>query len=298
LRQLVLETAERFGIRRQVEAQLPADAGRIEVLRSDELDMAQDGFHILKTLAWLLPLLTLAAFGGAIALAVDRRRAIRSTGITLALVGIIGLVAANLTGNYIVDALVQERDSRPAAHNAWGILTELMRSSLRWLVVIGVLFVVAAWLAGPSRQALAVRRVLAPAFASRLWGYGALAVAMLVLLLTGPVADFSRFLAVAVLVVLGVVWIEVTRAQTLREFPEASGAAFVDETRARLSTWWEARQRLPDVRPSGSREVAASSAAPSTDFTARLATLADLHAQGALTDEEYASAKARVLTGD
>ena len=39
-------------------------------------------------------------------------------------------------------------------------------------------------------------------------------------------------------------------------------------------------------------------AAPVADVSARLASLADLHTRGALTDEEYASAKARVLAGD
>jgi hypothetical protein len=33
------------------------------------------------------------------------------------------------------------------------------------------------------------------------------------------------------------------------------------------------------------------------DVTARLAGLADLHAKGELTDEEYAAAKAQVLAG-
>ena len=37
---------------------------------------------------------------------------------------------------------------------------------------------------------------------------------------------------------------------------------------------------------------------PSGDIAARLATLADLHARGVLTDEEFASAKARTLAGD
>jgi hypothetical protein len=35
-----------------------------------------------------------------------------------------------------------------------------------------------------------------------------------------------------------------------------------------------------------------------TDVTTRLASLADLHAKGALSDEEYAAAKAKVLAGE
>jgi Short C-terminal domain len=294
LRDLVLETAERFGIRRQVERELPADAGRIEVLSSSELDTAQDGFHVLKTLAWFLPVLTVIAFGGAVALAVDRRRAIRGVGVTIAIVGILGLVAASLVENYIVGELVQERDARAAAHNAWDILTELMRSTLRWLVVLGILFVVAAWLAGPGRRAVAARRLLAPALASRLWAYGGLGVATLILLLTGPVADFSRFLAIAVLVALGVVWIEVTRRQALREFPDARGAGLLDEARTRLEEWWETRPRPAESRPAPRQ----SDGAFGNDLPAKLEALAGLHARGALTDAEYAAAKSRVLAGE
>ncbi len=290
LRPIVLEAADRLGIRDQVEERLPEDAGRIEVLRSDELDTAQNGFQLLKTLAWVLPLLTLAAFGGAVWLARDRRRAIRGIGITIAVVGALGLLAANLTGNYVVNSLVEQRDGRDAADNAWNILTELMRSSFRWFVLIGVLFIVASWLAGPGRRAIATRRTLAPVLRERLWPYVGLAVVALILLVTSPVSDVTRLLVVALLVALGAAWIELTRAQTLREFPEAGAPAFVGEARGRVSGWLETR-RAPEVpAPSGE--------APTGDVSAQLANLADLHARGELTDEEYASAKARVLAGE
>jgi hypothetical protein len=290
LRDLVLEAADRIGIRAQVQDRLPADAGRIEILRSDELDTAQDAFQLLETLAWVLPLLTLAAFGGAAWLAPDRRRALRGIGITIFVVGVLGLVAANLTGNYVVNSLVEERDTRPAADNAWDILTDLMRSSFRWFIAIGILFVLASWLAGPGRRAVAARSVLAPALRERVWAYVGLAVVTVILLLTGAVSDFARLLAVLVLVALGVVWIERMRAQTLREFPDEGGPPMLDEARARVTTWWDARRAPEPVPPPGP--------APAEDVTARLARLAELHTRGELTDDEYAAAKSRVLAGD
>ena len=63
-------------------------------------------FELLKTLAWVLPLLTLVAFGFAVWLAGERRRAVRGIGITLVVVGVLGLLAAKLTQNYVVDSLV------------------------------------------------------------------------------------------------------------------------------------------------------------------------------------------------
>jgi len=287
LRTIIQEAADRIGIGQQVSDRLPENAGRIVILRSDELGTAQNVFELLKTLAWLLPILTLAAFGLPVWLARDRRRAVRGIGATLAVVGLVGLVAARLTRNYVVDALVASHDDRQAANNAWNILTDLMRSSFRLMVVVGLLFLIAAWLAGPGRRAVSVRRGLAPALENRVWAYVVLALVVLFLFFTSEVSDFARFLVLVLLAALGATWIELTRRQTLTEFPDAGDGTLIADTRARMAGWWDS------VRSPGG-----TTAAPATDVAGRLASLADLHAQGHLTDEEYASAKARVLAGD
>ncbi len=290
-RPIVLETADRLGLRKEVENRLPVDAGRIEVLRSDELDTAQDGFQLLNTLAWLLPLVTLAVFALAIWLAGSRRLTLRDIGVAIFVVGVLGLIAVNLMGNYIVDSLAADPDSRAAGDHAWGILTELLRSSFRWLLVVGALIVVAAWLAGPRRSALATRQVVAPLIRERLYPYVALGVLALVLLVTGPVSDFARILSVVVIVGLLAAGIEILRGQTFREFPEAGASALLEDAWGRASGWLEERRAA--VRPAGAR-----GAAPAHDLTTRLVQLAELHASGELSDTEYAAAKARVLAGD
>lgn len=286
LSKVVLDAADRIGIRSQIEDKLPANVGQIEIFRSDELDTAQNVFQLLKTLAWFLPVMTFVALGAAIWVARDRRRAIRGFGIVAVVVGVLGLVAANVTGGYVVDSLVADRDTRVAAGNAWDILTVAMRGSFRWLVFAGILIVIGAVLAGPGRRALATRRWLAPGLRERVWAYVALAVFVLVLLLASPTLDFVRFLWIALIVALGALWIETVRTQALHEFPDAEGPAVIGETRARISSWWSDRS--------------AAQAAPSagaTDVTARLASLAELHAKGELTDEEYAAAKTQTLAG-
>jgi hypothetical protein len=287
LRPIILEAADRLGVGAQVADNLPANAGQIVILRSDELGTAQNVFELLKTLAWLLPLLTLAAFGLAVWLARDRRRAVRGVGVTLAVVGLVGLLAAKLTRNYVVGALVASHDDRKAADNAWNILTDLMRGSFRLMVVVGLLFLIAAWLAGPGRRAITTRSRLAPVLENRVWAYLVLALVVLLLLFTSEVSDFVRFLVVVLLAALGATWIELTRRQTLTEFPDAGDGTLIADTRARMTGWWESR-----------RSPAMAAGAPSTDVAGRLASLADLHANGHLTDEEYASAKARVLAGE
>ena len=280
LQVVIRDAADRIGVGQDVVDKIPADAGKIVILRSDQLDAAQSGFQLLKALAWVLPLLTLVAFGFAVWLAGERRRAVRGVGIILAVVGVVGLLAARLTQNYLVTSLVAHRDDRKAANNAWNILTDLMRGSFRWMIVIGILFLIAAWLAGPGRRAVAARRSIAPAFRNRVWAYAGLAIVTLFLLLNGQVSDFARFLFVAILVALGATWIELTRRQTLLEFPDDGGPTMVADARDRVSGWLEERK-------SGSADV-----------TTQLANLAELHTRGELTDEEYASAKARLLSGE
>lgn len=292
LRPIIVEAADRIGLGQQVADNLPENAGTIVILRSDELDTAQNVFQLLKTLAWVLPLLTLVLFGVAFWLAGERRRAVRGTGIVLVVVGLLGLIAANLTRNYVVNSLVAREDDRQAADNAWNILTDLMRGSFRLMVVVGILFLVASWLAGPGRRALGARSWLAPALQSRVWAYVVLGVVGLLLLIRSEVQDFSRLLVVAILVALGVVWIELMRRQTATEFPDAQGSTLVADTRARMSEWWDSR------RAASAASAPAATAPAATDVSTRLASLAELHASGALTDDEYASAKARVLAGD
>jgi Short C-terminal domain len=285
---IIKEAADRIGIGQQVADQIPADAGRIVVLRANQLDTAQNAFQLLKALAWLLPILTILVFGLAVWLSGDRRRAVRSVGVVLVVVGILGLVAAKLTGNYVVDSLVAQVNTRPAANNAWDILTDVMRTSFRFMAYVGILFLLAAWFAGPGRRALAGRAWLAPVLRNRAWPYVALAIVGLFMLFNSSATDFTRVLIVLVLVALGATWIEVTRRQTLNEFPDATAPTLVTDARARMTDWWEER------RAGSGREAAARA---STDVATRLASLADLHARGDLSDDEYAAAKAQVLAG-
>jgi hypothetical protein len=284
---IVREAADRIGVSDAVERRIDEDAGRLVILRSDELDTAQDAFRVLNTIAWVLPLVTLAVFGLAFWLSGGRRRlTLRAIGVAVFLSGVIGLLAVNATGWYVVGELATDRQSRAAGENAWDTVTELLRGSFRLQIAVGLLVLLAAWVAGPSVRAVAVRRTLAPALRQRRYAYGALAAVVLALLLTGRVDDFARLLGELVVIGLLAAWIEWMRRQTLSEFPEEPAPAVLGDARAQLSEWMQGRR----AATAGGRVDA------SLDLTARLQQLADLHARGELTDDEYAAAKARVLS--
>jgi hypothetical protein len=294
-RPFILDTAERVGLRDEVAERLEPGAAQVEVLRSNELDAAQAGFEVLKTLAWFLPVFMLLVFGLAVFLARGRRReTLRDIGLIAAVAAIVGLVALKLAGDYVVGSLATDPETRTAGHHAWHIVTALLRSSLYWQIAVGVLLVAAAWLAGPRASAFTVRQTLSPVTRERAYPYVALAVVTLVLLVSAPVNDFARLLFVLAIVGFLAAGIELLRAQTLREFPDGAGAISIGETRARVGRWiGTQRAALPASRP---RDAGGS--AGGTDLTSRLQALAALRASGALTDEEYVAAKARVLAGE
>ena len=139
--------------------------------------------------------------------------------------------------------------------------------------------------------------VLAPAIRERAWAYAGLGIVALILLLTGDVNDFTRLLFVVLLVALGALWIERTRQQTLQEFPDVSAPDLFGDARTRVSSWWDARRAERAAAPTTTAPTIVQAPA-AIDVAGRLAGLAELHVQGALTDEEFASAKARVLAGE
>jgi Short C-terminal domain len=287
---IVRESADRIGVSEQVESRIDEDAGEFVVLRSDELDTAQDAFRLLNTIAWALPLLTVALFGLAVWVSGGRRRlTLRAIGVAVLVSGAVGLLAVNVSGWYLVGELTTDRESQEAGESAWDIMTELLRGSFRLQIVVGLLVLLAAWIAGPSSRPVAVRRALAPVLRQRRYPYGALAVIAIFLLASGRVDDFARLLGELVVIGLLVAWIEWTRRQTLREFPDVPPAAIV-------SSAWE---WLTSVRERRAATAGApAEAAEPHDLTARLRELAELHARGELTDEEYAAAKTRVLAGE
>ena len=101
---------------------------------------------------------------------------------------------------------------------------------------------IAAWLAGATRPATAIRRWLAPAFQERLGVVVAVvALLFLLLILWGPTPATQQWwgiLLVAALIALGV-W--ALRRETLREFPDAGAATRVARPPRRLE---QAARRL------------------------------------------------------
>ncbi len=126
LHQLIVEVGTQLGLPQDALAKLPAKAGTVTLMKSNQLSAAQTGVQAVRQLsAWLL-VAVLALYGIAIALARGARRAtLRNSGVGLAFVGLLVLVVRHLLGNYIVDSLASP-GYQPATHRLFLIGTSIL----------------------------------------------------------------------------------------------------------------------------------------------------------------------------
>jgi hypothetical protein len=287
LQPLVTRLADRFQFLSGAVQRLPSDAARITILESGELETAQDVTHALEVVASWIWVLALAAWAAAVWLARGRRRVeLRAIAIGLVIAGILLVAVRALAGDYVVDSLVQSESVKPAAGDAWDIVTRLLAGAGWSFVIVGVVALAGVWLAGPGARARAAREALAPSLERPEVAFGTAAVLYMLLLLWQPTPQFGRWLWVLVFAVLAAIGVEALRRQAAREFPDAGDETFVHVVAARVEGW-----------RSGRRAEAQRTTTTTTTTSGELERLADLHARGALTDDEFAAAKRSALGG-
>ena len=221
LQPLVIQLGERVAIVGNVAERLGPDAGRVEIMEADQLETAQDLTQILKFLGSWLWLLPIALWAVALYLARGRRRSIlRTIAVGTILAGLLVLVLRRLGGSFLVEELVPSTSVQPAAHDAWDILTSQLRDGGFTFVGLGVILLVALWLAGTSPSGVSARKGLAPYLARPEIAFGVAGGLFLVLLWWSPTVQTTRVpLMLAAALVLGF-GVELLRRQTAREIPD------------------------------------------------------------------------------
>jgi hypothetical protein len=142
-----------------------------------------------------------------------------AAGGSLLIVGLIVLVVRRLAGRYIVDTLTKNPDAKDPVSVVWAIGTELLRNVGINVVIYGLIGIFAAWIVGPSRPAVWLRRHASPVLREHAWiAYGLLALVLLLVLVSGP-TDGERLYPLLVVFALAFVGLEYLRRQTAREFP-------------------------------------------------------------------------------
>jgi hypothetical protein len=220
------ELSEGSGVGATLASKLPEDAGEITIMKSDELSLAQDVAGLVRKLPVVIALLAILCFGLAVYLAGPRRReALRSVGFAFIGAGVLAVVLRAFAGGYVVDALAKTTAAEPAVEAVWSIATALLITVATSTIVFGLLLVIAAWLAGPTRPARELRRRASPYVrrsSAGLWGVAALI--FILLIAWAPVAAFRKPLGLLIFVVLFAAGTELWRRQVLEEYPEPTAA--------------------------------------------------------------------------
>ena len=202
---------------------LPKTSGGIVILRSSQLKTAQNIVKAIKGLSIVLPVIALLLFLLAVYLAEGwRRLALRTSGWCLVAIGLITVLARHILNNVIVDQLVHAPANQPAAHRAFSIGTSLLLDLALAMITYGLLVVIAAWLAGATRPAVRVRRIVAPSLREHAsYVYGGAALVLLLVVLWGPLPSTREPFAIAGLAILLALGLYGLREMTVREFPDA-----------------------------------------------------------------------------
>jgi hypothetical protein len=265
---------------------LPPADGRLVILRANQLKTVQDISKGIKGLALILPILSFALFALGVWLSEGRRRvALRRVGWCFVFTGLFVLLDRRLAGNDVIDALVKNPDNRPAGHQVWEIATTLLYDIGAALIVYGLVIVVTAWLAGHTRPATALRRLLAPTLRERpAVAYVAVYAILLLVILWGPTPATRQLPYIIGFIVLLALGVHALSRQTAGEFPEAQSGDVGRSARE----WYASRGRSSDTDTTTRRDA---------EHVAELERLSALHDHGSLTDAEFAAEKAVLMNG-
>jgi hypothetical protein len=304
LKPIVYQLADRLGFKKEVAnavakgeetGNLKPGFGQLQIADSQELDTARTVAKILNGLAWFFTIGSLALFLLAMWLGKGRDWVIvLGYGLGLIAAGLAAFAVRSILKGPFVDSLAKTEDARVPAQHAWDIGTSLLHSIASSVIIYGILFVIASYIASPQNGAVSIRQALAPTLRDRpgiVWSVFA-AVALLVLILWPPSGTRQLVLTLLLIAVAGA-GIEALRRDTSREFPDAKRGDWVAGMRLRAR-----RARKETGRRIGSavRELASDEKHPDDAKLERLEKLGELKENGVLTAAEFREEKKKLLS--
>src|SRR6476659_1052438 len=195
--------------------------GQLVLMSSNQLSGLQKVVSLLRNLGFVLPILALVLYMGALYLAKGwRREALIAAGGGILAATLFVLLVRRLIGNG-VDSVAASDTVKPAITSVWDIISAGLRQRALFVLAIGLGFVGAGALAGPGRHEVAVRRFLAPYLRDHPVAVYSVVAALFLLWLSfiPGINNLGQVLVIVVLAALAVVGIEILRRQAAREFP-------------------------------------------------------------------------------
>jgi hypothetical protein len=304
LRPIVLQLADRLGLKKQVNqaidkaqssGRLKSNFGELEIADSAQLDTAESVTKIIQGFAWLFTLGSVALFGVAVYLGAGRRWiVVLGYGLGLIAAGLAAIAVRGALKGFFVDSLAKTEDAREPVQHAWDIGTGLLHSIASTVIIYGILFVIASFLASPAGAAVGIRRALAPTLRERgglVWSVFA-AVALLAVIIWPPSGTRQLVLTLVLIAIAGV-GLEALRRKTLDEFPGAKRGDWMQSMRERAR-----RASAETGRRIGSavRGLTDDEKHPDDAKIERIERLGELKEKGLLTETEFRAEKKKILS--
>ncbi|MCB0869310.1 MAG: SHOCT domain-containing protein [Solirubrobacterales bacterium] len=319
LKPLIIEIADQVGLGDQARDKIPDSVGNVKIVESKELSQVQTVAQLIHGLALVSGLLALVLIALAVWLSPGYRwLTLFWLSVALILAALIVLVLRSVAGNVLVPELA-DPDIQPAAHAAWDIATELLKSVAWGVIWLAVVLLVVAWVIAPTKPSGKVREFLAVPFGQYPAAtFSLLGLAAFIFLIMGA-GDGREFLIRLVIVLMAGAGFWFFRRQIMLEFPDADYSGlreFGERTRDKAKNAWAGRPKniqMPKLggkdgdggAPGGASQPEAETAVlgstPAASEESRLdqlEKLGKLKDAGILDDEEFAAEKKRILGGD
>ncbi|WP_328761602.1 hypothetical protein [Streptomyces sp. NBC_00272] len=141
-----------------VAAKIPQIHTDFTILRSDDIGRVKTGFRLLELAGLWLPVVAVVLAAVGVLLSVHRRRTLVAAALGFAVAALILGIALTVFRTVYLNAL-PDTVSQPAAGAVYDAMVKLLRTTVRMVVVLGVVLALAAWLSGPGRHATVVRQM-------------------------------------------------------------------------------------------------------------------------------------------
>ena len=285
---IVNNIAGRLGLPADVASKLPPNVANLVIFKSDQLKYVQNGGKAIKNLAfWLLVIVPLLYILALFLAKGHRRRTLMTIGFAGIFAGVLVIAGRSILQGQIANALTSDAALQVTIHDVYGIATAILKDVASGAIFAGILLVAAAWFAGPARPAHASRQAIAPFLREQTVAtFGIVAGLLVLLFIWDPIPATGKPIGILVFIVLALLGTYLLVQQTAVEFPEARSGAATHAIRTRVSSMRQGRQSGGPSAPSGGTTAD------------QLKQLAELRDSGAITPEEYQSAKTQLLGGE
>ena len=288
LASILNNVASRLGLPAGIASKLPPSVANLVIFKSDQLKYVQNGGKAIKGLALWLTIIVPLLYALALLLARGhRRRTLMTIGFAGVFAGVVIILARSILQGQVVNSLTSDASLQVTIRHVYNISTAILKDVASAVIFIGIVLVAAAWFAGPARPAYLSRRAISPFLREQAVAtYGIVLGILVLVFIWNPIPATGKPLGILVFTVLALFGTYILIQQTAVEFPDAPSGAATQAIRARMAS---ARSR---------RHEPGNPHTPNAPSTAeQLSQLADLRDRGAISPDEYQTAKAKLLNG-